>query len=55
MPGLNEFSADQEKAMRVARAAANIVMLPSLPITQTARKLYNSDAAKNAAGADATD
>jgi hypothetical protein len=54
-PGPNEFSADEERQMRWARRAINLATPPSLPITQTARNLYNSDAAKNAAGADATD
>ncbi len=49
MPGQVEFSADEEKAMRQGNAAANAAsqfMIGSLPIAQTARKLFNS--AKNA-------
>jgi len=57
MPGQTEFSAEEEKQMRQARAVSNAAQLslPPLPIAGTARKRYNSDAAKNATRAEATD
>jgi len=48
MPGPSEFSADEEKAMR-QRARTNnasALALGALPIMQTARQLFNSDATK---------
>ena len=60
MPGQTDFSADEEKAMRQGRALSNLagITLGTLPIMQTARKLFsNSNAAKSSpvASDDATD